>query len=210
MEKKGNALNLLTLSFWYSLIVFFFNLMLVLGRFFPFVSNKSCVMFLKFSRRFKLSVWLVFQRPSLAFQPFRLWSPLSLWKMSTFPAGAILSSLLPVLMSVPLLRDKCLREISSSEMVSIVRRISINHGLEESGVTEILLRWSQKTHSDVCAFEDTYFSWGANFPYVQINPFMATADVFCRWYPVLQISQPLEKSVKGGIVAWSCVQGVMA
>lgn len=50
----------------------------------------------------------------------------------------------------------------------------------------------------------------ANFPYVQINPFMAAADVFCRRYPVLPISQPSGKSVQGGIIAWSCVQGVMA
>lgn len=60
MEKKGNAANLLIMPFWNSVIIFF-NLILVLGGGFCFVSVKSCGKFLKFSGMFKMSACLVFQ-----------------------------------------------------------------------------------------------------------------------------------------------------
>lgn len=53
-----------------------------------------------------------------------------------------------------------------------------------------------------------YFSWDTSFPYVQINAFMAAANVFYRQYSVLPISQPTEVSVQGGIMDWSCTQVV--
>lgn len=84
MEKKGNAVNLLTLPFWNSLIIFF-NLILVLGRGFCFVSVKSRVKFLKFSKMFKMSACLVFQRPNVTSQAF---ITSSIMEVSTFPEGA--------------------------------------------------------------------------------------------------------------------------
>lgn len=147
MEKKGNAVNLLTLPFWNSLIIFF-NLILVLGRGFCFVSVKSRVKFLKFSKMFKMSACLVFQRPKMLHP--RLSSPLLLWKCPLFLKVLIL-------LIIPPYSDEC----APSQGKVLERDFFLWNGFYSSldfdksvlkgncGVAEILLWRSQKADCNV-------------------------------------------------------------
>lgn len=58
-----------------------------------------------------------------------------------------------------------------------------------------------------------YFSWGTGFHCVQRKAFIATANVFYRWYPVLPISQPSEIAYRAGVLPgvafrWSWVKKI--
>lgn len=154
-----------------------------------------------------MNVWLNFQWPNLAFQPF---IPSFIMESAHFSWRCwFFSSFLPILMSVHLLREKVLERHfflwngfhSSLDFHKLVLR-------GKCGVTEILLWRLQKEHCNIWMSENMCFPWGTIFPCVQINSFMAAAYVYHRWYPVLPNSQPSEIRVQGGIIDWSYVQVV--